>query len=212
MGAGTVKQPTKVPRSFSPEMIEITRIRACVLKYIRQWLNLNSYLEVCTPVIVRHPIQSELSFKLRYFDMDAFISHNNQLYLEKASFSVGNAWTLNPSFRSEEQETERHLSEFLLLQSESLYLKDLDDVLQIQENLICYLIELTIKERIDSFNFLKIDSDLLKRIQAPFGRMRYDQAIEILREKEVKTAGKNRVFEWGDDFDIDAEREVNLET
>jgi asparaginyl-tRNA synthetase len=87
-------------------------------------------------------------------------------------------------------------------------LKGLDDVLQIQENLILNVIDRTIRERVDSLNYLKIDSDRLKHLKQPFGRLRYDEAIKVLREKNFKVGRNNRVIKWGDDLGMGAEREL----
>src|SRR5262245_38946142 len=122
-------------------IMEILKIRASVLKYIRIWLDKNGYLEIPTPILISDPMQTELSFKLDYFGKKAFVSHNNQLYLEEIALSLGNSWTINPSFRAEKNETDRHLSEFLLLQLEKVDVKDLDEILRIQEDLICRIVK-----------------------------------------------------------------------
>jgi asparaginyl-tRNA synthetase len=195
---------------LSERMIEIVRIRASVLRFIRRWLDKNGYLEVPTPVIVKDPIEKELAFKLNYFGQDAFISHNSQLYLENIALSIGNAWTSNPSFRSEKHESDRHLSEFILFQLEKVDIKDLDEILHVQEDLICQVIETVLYEQIDSFNFLKLDISYLKNIKPHFERMSYDEAIRNLKSREFKVE-KNRTIrsiEWGDDLDINAESEL----
>jgi aspartyl/asparaginyl-tRNA synthetase len=46
--------------------IEVIKIRASILKFIRNWLDKNGYLEIPTPVIVKDPMETQLSFKLDY--------------------------------------------------------------------------------------------------------------------------------------------------
>ena len=62
---------SKMDASHEPVVIEtIIKIRASVLKWIRR-LDENGYLEIPTPIIVKDPIETELSFKLNYFGTDA---------------------------------------------------------------------------------------------------------------------------------------------
>jgi len=203
-----VRQSNNISNLFGRSKIEVTKIRACILKSIRHWLDRNGYLEISTPVIVSHPIVKELAFKLNYFEREAFVSHNNQLYLEKAALSMGNSWTINPSFRSERKPSERHLSEFTLLQLECLNLKSLDNVLQMEEELVSHSINSVLLERLDSLGFLKIDISRLKHVRPPFDRMHYNEAIEFLRNHDFKAKGNKRTIEWGDELDIDAEKKL----
>jgi asparaginyl-tRNA synthetase len=186
---------------------QIIRIRACVLNFLRNWLNTNNYLEIQAPVIVSRPIDRHLSFELSYFDKPAFISHNSQLYLETAAFYFGNVWTLNPSFRAEREESNRHLAEFQLLQVEKVRIKDLTDVLRIQEKMLYELIKNMLAEMRDLFNPLEIDLGYMQEINAPFDKMTYEQAISILKSDgfKVEVNGTKRNIEWGDDIGAQAE-------
>lgn len=183
------------------KMIETAKIRASTQKYIREWFNENQWWEVNCPVIVNAPIQTELSFKINYFDKEAFVSHNTQLYIETMAFSLGKVWTINPSFRSEKAETNRHLSEFLLLQTEQLW-ADLEDVLTIQENLVTYVVENILKDRKESLGILKSNVNYLQSIRPPFDKLKYSDAINMLRSKDfmVEENGNKRIIEWGDDI------------
>lgn len=193
------------------KMIEIAKIRSSILKFLRQWFSKNDWMEVTPPLIVKGSVEGGSTlFKLSYFDEVAFLSQSAQLYLEAMIFSLGPVWSLTSSFRAERSRTIRHLAEFSHLECEAPWVS-LTDLLQIQEDLIRYTIHRTINERKESLEFLKIDSNQYRELVHPFHRITYDQAIEILRSHDFQTIeddGKVRTIQWGDDLNIDSEREL----
>src|SRR5919108_2697810 len=137
-------------------MIAIAKIRASIIKFARQWLLENDWMEVTAPIIVKSAVEGGSSlFKVKYFDESAYLSQSAQLYLEAMIFSLGPVWSLTSSFRAERSRTVRHLAEFSHLECESPWVS-LEDLLEIHEGLIKYTIDKTIKERGESLEFLKI--------------------------------------------------------
>ena len=63
-------------------------------------------------------------------------------------FSLGPVWSLTPSFRAERSRTVRHLAEFSHLEAESPWVT-LEDILKVQEQLVSYVIQNTIKDRVE---------------------------------------------------------------
>ena len=193
------------------KMIEIAKIRASMLKFLRQWFSNNEWLEITPPLIVKGSVEGGSTlFRLNYFDDVAFLSQSAQLYLEAMIFSLGPVWSLTSSFRAERSRTVRHLAEFSHLECESPWVS-LKDLLQIQEDLIRYTIDKTINERKESLKFLELDSSRFKEVAQPFPTITYDQAIEKLKSLDFKMPeldGKSRTVEWGDDLNIDSEREL----
>jgi asparaginyl-tRNA synthetase len=191
-------------------MIAIAKIRSSTMKFARQWLIENNWMEVTAPLIVKSAVEGGSTlFKLRYFDEDVYLSQSAQLYLEAMIFCLGPVWSLAPSFRAEKSRTIRHLSEFSHLELEAPWVS-LEDILRIQEQLISYLIGNIINEGFDELNLLKADINELKRIRTPFDRISYERAIEILQKNEfrIEDNGKKRTIQWGDDLNIDSEREL----
>ncbi len=193
------------------KMIEIVKIRASMLKFLRQWFSNNEWLEITPPLIVKGSVEGGSTlFRLNYFEDVAFLSQSAQLYLEAMIFSLGPVWSLTSSFRAERSRTVRHLAEFSHLECESPWVS-LKDLLQIQEDLIRYTIDKTINERKESLKFLELDSSRFKEVAQPFPTITYDQAIEKLKSLDFKMPeldGKSRTVEWGDDLSIDSEREL----
>jgi asparaginyl-tRNA synthetase len=192
-------------------MNSIAKLRASILKYARQWFIENNWLEVNTPSIVKDSVEGGSTlFEVRYFDEEAYLSQSAQLYLEAMVFSLGPVWTVAESFRAEKSRTVRHLAEFTHLEAEAPWII-LDDILRIQEQLILYIVQNTVKENSADLGYLKRDLTDLKSIETPFDKLSYEKVIEILRSKDftiIEDNGTERKIEWGDDLNIDSEREL----
>jgi asparaginyl-tRNA synthetase len=194
------------------KMIAIAKIRSSVLKFARNWLITNDWIEITAPVIVKGAVEGGATlFKVKYFNNDyAYLSQSAQLYLEAMVFSLGPVWSLTPSFRAENSRTVRHLSEFTHLEAEAPWV-ELEDILKVQEQLISNIIDHVITERQEDFTMLKRDISALKNIRPPFERISYEKAIDSLRSQDFTILdgnGKSRRIELGDDLNIDSEREL----
>ena len=193
------------------KMVEIAKIRASIVKFLRQWFSEKEWMEITPPLIVKGTVEGGSTlFKLNYFGDVAFLSQSAQLYLEAMIFSLGPVWSLTSSFRAERSRTVRHLAEFSHLECESPWVS-LEDLLEIQEGIVRYTIDKTINERVESLKFLKIDASRFTDLRQPFHKITYDQAIENLKSLDFQIAepdGKLRTIRWGDDLNIDSEREL----
>jgi asparaginyl-tRNA synthetase len=192
-------------------MVAMAKIRATVLDYSRRWLVENDWMEVTAPTIVKGAVEGGSTlFKLKYFDEEAYLSQSAQLYLEAMIFSLGPVWSLTPSFRAEKSRTVRHLAEFSHLEAEAPWVT-LDDILKVQEQLVSYVIQNTVRERAEELVYLKRDVADLKKVEPPFERLPYENAIDILRTKGfmiVQENGSKREIRVGDDLNVDSEREL----
>ncbi len=193
------------------KMVAMAKIRATVLDLGRRWFVENGWMEVTAPTIVKGAVEGGSTlFKLKYFDEEAYLSQSAQLYLEAMIFSLGPVWSLTPSFRAEKSRTVRHLAEFSHLEAEAPWVT-LEDILKVQEQLVSYIIQNTIKERAEELAYLKRDTTDLKKVGPPFERLPYDKAIEMLRSKGftiTEENGSRREIRAGDDLNIDSEREL----
>jgi asparaginyl-tRNA synthetase len=193
------------------KMVAIAKIRTTVLEYCRRWFVESGWMEVTAPIIVKGAVEGGSTlFKLNYFDEEAYLSQSAQLYLEAMIFSLGPVWSLTPSFRAERSRTVRHLAEFSHLEAEAPWVT-LEDLLKVQEQLVSYVIENTIRERAEELAYLRRDIFELKKIEPPFERLSYEKAIEIVKSKGLlitQEDGIKREIQFGDDLNIDSEREL----
>jgi asparaginyl-tRNA synthetase len=87
----------------------------------------------------------------------------------------------------------------------------LEDILKIQERLISSVVQNVTNEGQQELSLLGRNIECLKAIEIPFDRLSYERAIEQLRSKDYKVVGqdeKARAIEWGDDLNIESEREL----
>lgn len=70
---------------------------------------------------------------------------------------------------------------------------DMDENIDLQEEYVCYIVQQVLKNRKKELEILERDLSKLESIVAPFPRISYDEAIEILHKNGVD-------FTWGDDF------------
>ncbi len=135
---------------------------------------------------------SEL-FQTKYFDEDAYLSQSGQLYAEAGAMALGRVFTFGPTFRAEKSKTRRHLIEFWMIEPEMAFVEH-EESLEIQEQYVSYLAQAVLKECQLELTVLGRDQSKLEAIQAPFPRITYDKALELLLEKGFDD------IKWGDDF------------
>ncbi len=149
-----------------------------------------------------------VDFSHDFFARPANLTVSGQLNAETYACSLGSVYTFGPTFRAENSNTRRHLSEFWMIEPEMAF-ADLDDDAKLAEDYIRYLMKSVLEncgEDLEFFNkrILKGLIDNLKGIaESSFERITYTKAIEILENADVK-------FEfpvhWGTDLQSEHER------
>ncbi len=182
----------------------ILRIRATVMRAIREWLDRDGFLEMSTPIIT--PAAGEGTstlFELDYFGENAYLAQTGQLYNEANIGAFGKVYCFGPTFRAEKSKTRRHLTEFWMVEPEIAYC-DLDQLLVIEENFVSHIVQTCLRERAAELKALERDTSKLEKIVAPFPRISYDEAIKRLKKLAAETADPEQKellkIEWGDDF------------
>ena len=171
----------------------LLRIRDEVLHSFREYLRAQDFVCADTPIFTPNACEGTTTlFETQYFDRRAYLAQSGQLYNEAVAMSVGRTYCLGPTFRAEKSKTRRHLIEFWMLEPEVAWAK-LDDIVALAEGLICHTVERLLDRRALELEALGRDLEPLRRIRAPFPRITYDDAGEIL-------AKKGTGFTLGDDF------------
>ena len=118
-------------------------------------------------------------------------------------------YTFGPTFRAENSNTTRHASEFWMIEPEIAF-ADLEDDMDLIEDMIKYCIDYILANAPEEMAFFEkmIDKQCVERIRAvrnsEFKRMTYTEAIEILKQADVKF--DNNRIEWGMDLQSEHER------
>ncbi|KAK2034834.1 asparaginyl-tRNA synthetase [Colletotrichum zoysiae] len=71
-----------------------------------------------------------------FFRSPKYLTVSSQLHLEALAQSLGDVWTLSPTFRAERSDTSRHMSEFYMLEAEMSFVDDMDDVMGLVEDML----------------------------------------------------------------------------
>ncbi len=196
----------------SKQQWAILRVRGTIKRAIIDWLDNNGFLNVDTPIITPSAAEGTSNlFEVGYYDDTAYLAQTGQLYNEANIYAFGKVYCFGPTFRAEKSKTRRHLSEFWMCEPEIAFC-DLDQLMEIEEQFIEYIVQTTLKERRAELDVLERDLTALENIRAPFPRISYDEAIErlhALRDAETDPERKAMLaIEWGEDFGSPHETEL----
>lgn len=182
----------------------ILRIRDRFSKAVRDFFDADGFTAVDTPIFTPAACEGTTTlFETEYFGEKAYLSQSGQLYGEAAALAFGKIYCFGPTFRAEKSKTRRHLTEFWMIEPEVAF-NDLDDNMVLAERFLEYVVQYVLKECQYEFTVLERDTTKLQNVKAPFPRISYTEAIEILKRKNIPT-------EWGSDFGAPEETAVSEE-
>ncbi len=184
----------------------IMRVRATIVKAMRDWLDNNGFTLVDTPILTPSAAEGTTTlFKTDFHGEDAFLAQTGQLYNEANIFAVGKTYCFGPTFRAEKSKTRRHLQEFWMVEPEIAFCK-LEDLLEVEEQYISYIVQTTLRERAAELKLLERDTAALEKVIPPFPRISYDDAVTIINDAAARgvTVPPNDErlppLAWGGDF------------
>ncbi len=183
----------------SRRQVAIMRVRHEVVQAIRDFFYERNFVLVDTPILTGSIGESAGTlFETEYFDLGkAYLAQTGQLYLEAAAAALGRVYCFGPTFRAEKSKTRRHLTEFWMVEPEVAWI-DSDENMQLQEELVSYLVARCLDRRTAELEILQRDTTPLARVTPPFPRISYTDAI---RKLETMGAG----IQWGRDLGADEE-------
>jgi asparaginyl-tRNA synthetase len=196
-----------------PSQWAILRIRATVISAMREWLDNHGFINMDTPILTPAACEGTTTlFETPYFDEGmAYLAQSGQLYNEANIFAFGKVYSFGPTFRAEKSKTRRHLTEFWMVEPEMAFC-DLDQLMEIEEQFITHIIKRVLNDRQPELLSLGRDLSKLEKIEAPFPRISYDQAADMInqiRNEETDQEKKDLLqFEWGMDFGAPHETEL----
>jgi asparaginyl-tRNA synthetase len=161
-----------------------------------------------------------------FFGKEASLTVSGQLSVETFCLSLGDVYTFGPTFRSENSNTSRHMSEFWMIEPEMAFY-DLEDNMSLAEEFVKSIIRYVLENCENDLQFLqnreieeeknkpqqeRNEMSLTDRLnfvtENSFERITYSEAIEILRNS---TPNKKKKFQfiiedWGADLQSEHER------
>ena len=150
----------------------------------------------------------EVDYSQDFFGGQSALTVSGQLEGELGATALGCIYTFGPTFRAENSNTPRHLSEFWMIEPEMAFY-EIQDNMDLAEDFIKYCIAYALENCKDDIQFLNdhFDKGLIERLNFvlanDFVRLPYTEGIKILEESGEKF--EFPVF-WGVDLASEHER------
>jgi len=224
----------------------VFRLRHALTFAIHEYFNKNGYVNIHTPIITGADAEGAGEmFKVSNFDFDSIpkndgkidysqdffgkqtnLTVSGQLEAELGALALGKVYTFGPTFRAENSNTSRHLSEFWMIEPETAF-ADLDDNMNMAEDFLKYCIKYCMRNYGDDLAFLnqrleneeknlkkedRSELGLIERlnfvVENTFERITYTEAINILRNSKPNKKKKFQflINGFGDDLQSEHER------
>jgi len=164
-----------------------------------------------TTLDLNNPPRTEdgrIDYSQDFFGKPCNLTVSGQLEGELGALSLGRIYTFGPTFRAENSNTPRHLSEFWMIEPEMAFY-ELEDNMELAEEFLKYLIGYALENCREDLEFMckMWDKELIERLEFvlhnDFKRLDYTEGIEIL-----KASGRKFEFpcDWGCDLQSEHER------
>ena len=225
----------------------IMRLRSSLSFAVHNYFNSNGFYYVNTPIITSSDAEgageqfrvttlnpknpplnenNEVDFTKDFFGKETSLTVSGQLEAETYAMSLGKVYTFGPTFRAENSNTSRHLSEFWMIEPEVAFM-DLNGNMDLAESFLKYLLGYIVKNNFNDLEFLEqrlIKEDKSKPqnlrsemtltdrikfvINNDFKRITYTEAFEILKncKPNKKKKFKYLIENWGADLQSEHER------
>src|SRR5713101_5072590 len=183
----------------TPRQAAILRIRAAAIRAAREFMDGQGYTLTDAPMFTPAACEGTSTlFEVNYIDNEkAYLTQSGQLYVEATAMALGKVYTFGPTFRAEKSKTRRHLTEFWMLEPEAAY-AHLEDMMALGEGVVSHVVQSVLKNRPRELEAVGRDTAKLANVKAPFPRITYDEAVEILQKR-------GNPVKWGEDFGGDEE-------
>jgi len=177
----------------------LLKLRATVIKSAIDFLDSKGFYRVDTPILTPTCCEDSTTlFEIKYNNDKAYLAQSGQLYSEASITSLGRVYCFGPTFRAEKSHTRKHLAEFWMLEPEMAFY-DFEDNIKLQEGLITAIVKGVLKRNKREIRALGRDISVLEKIEPPFPRISYDEAIELLQKNDFD-------IEYLEDFGAPQER------
>ena len=225
----------------------IMRIRSSISFSIHKYFKEKGFFYVNTPIITGSDAEGagemfkvttleinnaklnskkEIDYSEDFFGKETNLTVSGQLEAESMAMGLGKVYTFGPTFRAENSNTSRHLSEFWMVEPEMAFF-DLNDNMELAEEFIKDVLKNVLEECEDDLMFLNqrlIDEDKTKPmnerndltlldkldfvVKNDFKRITYTEAFDILKscKPNKKKKFKFPINEWGVDLQSEHER------
>jgi len=180
--------------------IATMKIRAEVMGACSDFFREEGFTLISAPTFVQAAVEGGSTlFEVAYFGKKAYLSQSAQFYEEAALAGLEKVWICQPAFRAEKSRTNKHLTEFWMIEAERAF-ADQEANMLLQEELVGFIADRILERRGDELATL---GRKFLRPELPLERITYD-------ELRAAAGAKGVPFEWGEDVPTEAESLVSL--
>src|SRR5436853_5594584 len=180
----------------TPRQAAILRVRAEIIKAARNFFDERGFTLTDPPILTPAACEGTTTlFLVDYFDEQAYLTQSGQLYIEATAMALGKVYSFGPTFRAEKSKTRRHLTEFWMVEPEIAY-ATLDDLMQLAEEFVSFIVARCLERRRNDLQIIGRDVTKLEKIEPPFPRISYDDAVKMLQDGFEKGSLETK-FQWG---------------
>ena len=209
----------------------VFRVRSLVAYALHQFFQERGFVYVHTPLITAsdaegagemfqvttldldNPPRTEdgqIDYSEDFFGKKTCLTVSGQLEGEIFAMAFRDIYTFGPTFRAENSNTQRHASEFWMIEPEMAFC-DLKGNMDVAEDMIKYVINFVLEKAPEEMEFFNkfVDKGLLDRldniVNSDFKRITYTEAVKLLQE-----SGEQFQYpvEWGIDLQTEHERYI----
>ncbi len=135
--------------------------------------------------------EGQVDFKEDFFGEKVGLTVTGQLEAEAFAHAFKNVYTFGPTFRAENSNTQKHASEFWMIEPEMCFC-DLNGLMDIEEEMLKFVVEEVLEKAKDEMAFLNqfVEKGLIDKLQrlvkSPFTRMTHHDVITLLKKADVQ--------------------------
>lgn len=187
----------------------LLRIRDTATKAINDYFHEEGYFQIHTPIltsndcegagevfsvqpekkaILKDMLKNGVSEEEAYFNTKAFLTVSGQLHLEAVAHGLSKVYTFGPTFRAENSKSRLHLSEFYMVEAETAFVENLEDVMGTIEKLLKQVTKTIVDKHSNEMQQLnELENNFnLNWVDKPFIVLEYDEALGILEKNRGK--------------------------
>ncbi len=121
----------------NPQEQKIFKIRASIMRYMREYLSNNEFIEIDTPKLLAEATEGGAEvFQLDYFGKTATLAQSPQFYKQIMVGAFERVYEIGHSYRAEPSATTRHLTELTMLDLEMGFVESHEEVMDMVAGLV----------------------------------------------------------------------------
>lgn len=177
-----------------PDTRAVFKITEGVVSGFREFMLSQNFTEIHTPKIAKMGAEGGANiFKLKYFGQDATLSQSPQFYKQTCVAFFDRVFEIAPVYRAEKHNSTRHLNEYIGLDFEMGFIKDMTDVMHMETAMLRYVTKYLKEHYTDELALLDADIPVIGDIPS----VTFFEALDILGKEHNQ-------------FDLDPTDEIKL--